>query len=276
MRKGNRVWKITGAASVAATLMLVCGFAYAVSDVIFPARSDSSSAGIEQGAASKEQQATPGNMDVTAVGDSLAKGTGDDTGSGFARATSELLQKQGVDSKLVNNLGINGLTTAGLLPMLDEDGVQYALRQAGVIILSIGANDLFAGADQMTELPEEEQLLAKMKQAEDRFVKLVEGIRKINSEAQLVYVMLYNPFSDLEEVREQGNSIVQEWNRFASAVMDSAGRGLAIPTSDLFTFNSKRYLAEDHFHPNSEGYQAIAERIVQALAVNPVSGVGGK
>ncbi|GIO44547.1 GDSL-type esterase/lipase family protein [Paenibacillus apis] len=271
MGKGNRVWKITGAASAAATLMLICGFVYAVSDVIFPVPSDTISTGLE-GTASKDQQIHPGNMDVTAVGDSLAKGTGDDTGSGFARATSELLQEQGINSKLVNNLGINGLTTSGLLPMLDEDGVQYALRQAGVIILSIGANDLFAGADQMTELPDEEQLSVKLKQAEERFAKIVEAIRGINSEAQLVYVMLYNPFSDLEEVREQGNRIVQEWNRFAATVMDSTGQGLAISTSDLFTFNSGRYLAEDHFHPNREGYQAIAERIVQALAVTTVSG----
>ncbi|MBU5672426.1 GDSL-type esterase/lipase family protein [Paenibacillus brevis] len=271
MGKGSRVWKITGVVSVAATLMLVCGFAYAVSDVIFPVPPDTGSAGLEN-AASDERQVAPGNMDVTAVGDSLAKGTGDDTGSGFARAVSELLQKQGVDSKLVNNLGINGLTTSGVLPMLDEDGVQYALRQAGVIILSIGANDLFAGADQMTGLPDEDQLLNKMKQAEERFVKIVEEIRKINSEAQLVYVMLYNPFSDLEEVREQGNRIVQEWNQFAAAVMASTGQGLAIPTSDLFTFNAGRYLAEDHFHPNRDGYQAIAERIVQALAVTTVSG----
>lgn len=271
MGKGNRVWKITGAASAAATLMLICGFVYAVSDVIFPVPSGTISTGLE-GTASKDQQIHPGNMDVTAVGDSLAKGTGDDTGSGFARATSELLQEQGINSKLVNNLGINGLTTSGLLPMLDEDGVQYALRQAGVIILSIGANDLFAGADQMTELPDEEQLSVKLKQAEERFAKIVEAIRGINSEAQLVYVMLYNPFSDLEEVREQGNRIVQEWNRFAATVMDSTGQGLAISTSDLFTFNSGRYLAEDHFHPNREGYQAIAERIVQALAVTTVSG----
>lgn len=271
MGKGNRVWKITGAASAAATLMLICGFVYAVSDVIFPVPSGTISTGLE-GTASKDQQIHPGNMDVTAVGDSLAKGTGDDTGSGFARATSELLQEQGINSKLVNNLGINGLTTSGLLPMLDEDGVQYALRQAGVIILSIGANDLFAGADQMTELPDEEQLSVKLKQAEERFAKIVEAIREINSEAQFVYVMLYNPFSDLEEVREQGNRIVQEWNRFTATVMDSTGQGLAISTSDLFTFNSGRYLAEDHFHPNREGYEAIAERIVQALAVTTVSG----
>lgn len=270
MEKGNRVWKITGAASAAATLMLICGFVYAVSDVIFPVPSGTISTGLE-GTASKDQQIHLGNMDVTAVGDSLAKGTGDDTGSGFARAASELLQEQGVHSKLVNNLGINGLTTSGLLPMLEEDGVQYALRQAGVIILSIGANDLFAGADQMTELPDEEQLLDKMEQAKERFVKIVEEICEINSEAQLVYVTLYNPFSDLEEVREQGNRIVQEWNQFAAATLASTGQGLAIPTADLFTFNSGRYLAEDHFHPNHDGYQAIAERIVQALAVTTVS-----
>lgn len=267
MRSGSRVWKITGTASVAATLMLIFGFAYAVTDVIVPPSSDRGSSG--QGTvASSTRQVAPGNMDVTAIGDSLAKGTGDDTGRGFARATSELLQKQGIESKLVNNLGINGLSTSGLLPMLEEDGVKYALRQAGVIVLSIGANDLFAGAEQMTDLPDEQQLLERMKSAKERFAKIVEEICAINPEAQLVYVMLYNPFSDLDEVREQGNQVVKEWNQFASDAISSTGQGVAIPTQDLFTFNAGRYLAEDHFHPNDAGYQAIAERITQALAIH--------
>lgn len=262
----NRIWRITGTASLIATLVLGFGFVYAVSDVIFPAQSEGMSIGTEDKSPSIGQ-VMEGNMDVTALGDSLAKGTGDDSGSGFVRATSELLQEQGIASKLVNNLGINGLTTSGLLPMLKEDGVQYALRQAGIIILSIGANDLFDGADEMMELPTDEQLLENLIAAENRFEEIVRQIRQINQDAQLVYVTLYNPFSDLAEVREQGDLVVQAWNQFASKTVASVGEGLAVPTSDLFAMTAGRYLSDDHFHPNRDGYQAIAERIVQALAI---------
>lgn len=71
---------------------------------------------------------------------------GDDSGSGFVRRSVSLLNNQeGHKAQLINNLGINGLTTQGLLTKLDEPGVSYVLKKANVIIVSIGGNDLFQG-----------------------------------------------------------------------------------------------------------------------------------
>ncbi|MEF2964253.1 GDSL-type esterase/lipase family protein [Paenibacillus sp. M1] len=269
MLTGSRIWRVTGWISALSTLLLICGFLYAVRDVLFPARTDLNGTGsqVESGPTAPPTMAA---MDVTAIGDSLAKGTGDDTGSGFARRTVDLLTKQGVSSKLVNNLGINGLTAKELLPMLDERGTQYALSQAGIILLSIGANDLFDGAEQletMTELPTEAQMEKSINNAGANFIKVIGKLHEINPQAQLVYIGLYNPFSDMKELKDAGDRAVAKWNAIAADAVAAHGGGLVVPTSDLFTLQAGRYLSGDHFHPNGTGYQAIAERIVQGIAV---------
>lgn len=270
MNSTTKIWTTVGLISGVSTLILIIGFLYAVNDIMNPL-----------GAMSMEPQTPQQNplpapaieaaLDVTAIGDSLAKGTGDDTGKGYARRSVELLKKDGAKSKLVNNLGINGLTTAKLLPLLDDKGTQYALKKAGVILLSIGGNDLFQGAQQYLNggsLPTKKDLEVSVAVAGENFKKIVEKLVDINPDAQLVYVSLYNPFSDLEGMKDMGNNAVNHWNSMAMRTMNTYERTLIVPTYDLFANNGSIYLSGDHFHPNGEGYQAIAERIVQGLAKN--------
>lgn len=264
----SRLWRITGLAAFVATLLLLWGFLVAVRDVVYPTSSAQSPGKTEEEVQPVRSEKT--TMDVTAIGDSLAKGTGDDTGSGFAKRTVEILQKQGVQSSLVNNLGINGLTTKGLLPMLEEEGVKYSLREADIMLLSIGANDLFDGSgdlETMTELPSEAELDVRIKNASQNFAKIVKRLHEINSEAELVYIGLYNPFSDMKQLKITGDLAVSKWNALAADTIAENGGGLVVPASDLFTLQAAGYLSGDHFHPNGSGYQAIAERIVQGLVV---------
>lgn len=270
MKKTSGTWRTAVLVSVAilGTLLLLSGFVYAVRDILYPA---SSHAGLQAAPDAAERAGSETvSLDVTALGDSLAKGTGDDTGSGFARRVVDLLAKQGGKSKLVNNLGINGLTTKELLPMLEEPGVQYALKRAGVILLSIGANDLFDGGQQLetrTDIPTEKELEKAIQGASTNLVKIVKRLHEINPQAQLVYIGLYNPFSDMEQLKEAGDDAVARWNAVAAEAMASLEGGRVAPTADLFTLRAPSYLSGDHFHPNGTGYQAIAERIVQGIAI---------
>ncbi|MNO14612.1 Spore germination lipase LipC [compost metagenome] len=265
MNRTSRIWRWAGISSALSTLLLLAGFVYAVSDIANP----SAVAGKQAVSPSRtEQAAKAGAFDVTAIGDSLAKGTGDDTGSGFARRTVDLINKEGATSKLVNNLGINGLTTEELLPMLEDPGVKYALQQAGIILLSIGGNDLFNGTEELTsgeQVPTKAEIDAAIDKSSADFGQVVAQIKKINVQALLVYVSLYNPFSDLEGMREIGNDAVARWNAMAMNALGEYEGTLAVPTYDLFIQNSSRYLSSDHFHPNGDGYQAIAERMVQGI-----------
>jgi lysophospholipase L1-like esterase len=271
-----RIWIITGLLSGLATILLLVGFVYGVKDILYPA---ATSASEDKSTASppnmaEQQQPLQNHLDVTAIGDSLAKGTGDDKGLGFAGRTVQTLTEQKIESQLRNNLGINGLKTAGLLEMLEEKGVKHALQQSNVILLSIGGNDLFQGAQALQnggQLPTWNDLEKAIKEAGENFKKIVKKLNEINPDAQLVYVSLYNPFTDLKDMKGIGNRAVSSWNLLTSEVLSSYEHTLVVPTFDLYVNNGGRYLSSDHFHPNQDGYQIIAERIAQSIYIDGLS-----
>ncbi|WP_283652164.1 MULTISPECIES: GDSL-type esterase/lipase family protein [unclassified Paenibacillus] len=268
------IWRSVGSVSIAATLLLLYGFITAVRSITAPeplvsTKPVNSGSSQIQNAPSAATQT--GEFRVAAIGDSLAKGTGDDSGSGFVRRSVTLLNDQeGHKAQLINNLGINGLTTQGLLTKLDEPGVAYVLKKANVIIVSIGGNDLFQGAQAAQtgkEPPTLNGLRKALPDAAKRLQKVLIKVGKINPKAKIIYVGLYNPFSDLPEMKIPGNLVVTEWNLAAMAITNQNSNMTLIPTFDLFQQNLSVYLSSDHFHPNGQGYQAIAERIAQGFAV---------
>lgn len=268
------IWRSVGSVSIAATLLLLCGFIAAVRSITAPeplvsTKPVNSGSSQIQNAPSAATQT--GEFRVAAIGDSLAKGTGDDSGSGFVRRSVTLLNDQeGHKAQLINNLGINGLTTQGLLTKLDEPGVAYVLKKANVIIVSIGGNDLFQGAQAAQtgkEPPTLNSLRKALPDAAKRLQKVLIKVGKINPKAKIIYVGLYNPFSDLPEMKIPGNLVVTEWNLAAMAITNQNSNMTLISTFDLFQQNLPVYLSSDHFHPNGQGYQAIAERIAQGFAV---------
>lgn len=272
MRSTSRIWIITGLLSGLATILLLVGFVYGVKDILYPAATSASEDKATASPPSMADQQPPlqNHLDVTAIGDSLAKGTGDDKGLGFAGRTVQTLTEQKIESQLRNNLGINGLKTAGLLEMLEEKGVKHALQQSNVILLSIGGNDLFQGAQALQnggQLPTWNDLEKAIKDAGENFKKIIKKIKEINPDAQLVYVSLYNPFTDLKDMKGIGNRAVSSWNLLTSEVLSSYEHTLVVPTFDLYVNNGGRYLSSDHFHPNQDGYQIIAERIVQSIFI---------
>jgi lysophospholipase L1-like esterase len=266
-----------------ATILLIIGFVYAVRDVNMP----QASTDIVVEKPSQPEAVVKGNLAdkqeirVTAIGDSLAKGTGDNTGSGFVRRSIEgLSTATGKKVTLLNNLGINGLTTARLLPKLEEKGAQYALKQSDIILVSIGGNDLFKGSQLLSDNNGEsketstnevqqdltpDQLLAALPEASSYLKSILERVRKINPDAYIIYIGLYNPFGDIEELQIVGNDAVATWNNSAQTLINKYEKMTLVPTFDLFTHHLEQYLSSDHFHPNGEGYQQIADRIVQGI-----------
>nr|WP_081625294.1 GDSL-type esterase/lipase family protein [Paenibacillus massiliensis] len=272
------IWRTVGSVSAAATLLLLFGFISAINTIVNPSSGGAALAPDQKTAPSANPVGgadEASEIRVAAIGDSLAKGTGDDTGNGFVRRTVQILNEQeGRSARLINNLGINGLTTEGLLTKLDEPGTSYVLKEANLIMLSIGGNDLFAGV-QATEgtgvPPTAEQLRAVLPAAQERVAQVLEKLHTINPNAKVVYLGLYNPFGDLKEYQVPGNAVVAEWNQSILALMSKHQNMVLIPSFDLFQQNLQSYLSSDHFHPNGDGYQAIAERVAQGYGPAPLS-----
>ncbi|MDQ0192909.1 GDSL-type esterase/lipase family protein [Paenibacillus wynnii] len=280
MNDSKWTWRFVCLISIAATLIFIVGFGYAVKDIVYP-QGDAPLTALPQKTGAPDEEVT-GILKVVAIGDSLAKGTGDNTGSGFVKRAVEGMSEGDQEVNLLGNLGINGLTTLGLQNELNEEGVKYTLRQANTILVSIGGNDLFRGAgivqsNSNTSSPTSDEpsaptdeltskeLLAALPEASKRLEEALLKIAEINPEAKIYFLGLYNPFGDIPELRVPGNQAVTVWNNAAMDIINTHSNMTLVPTFDLFHNHLEKYLSTDHFHPNGDGYQRIADRIIQAV-----------
>ncbi|PWW05480.1 lysophospholipase L1-like esterase [Paenibacillus cellulosilyticus] len=289
MNRGNGLWRLIGITSLITTIVFICGFGFAMNDILNPRQAPS----LGDLGEPEQSYVKDDVIHVTALGDSLTKGTGDSTGEGYVKQTIKLMEgKYDKPVKLLNNLAINGMRADQLVEKLKSDkGYRLAVSEADIILLTIGGNDLFrfarggnAASKQDAAADNTAENEASSSQTDDDIedqisleevkTNLAEGVgllrqtlellNSINPDARIVYIGLYNPFYDVAELRD-GSLQVQDWNRAAYDVIHRYPNMLLVPTSDLFEKNLTRYLASDHFHPNHDGYAAIAQRIVQAI-----------
>lgn len=268
-RSAVRLWRAIAAAAVLSTALMLFGFAYAVQDVLNPPASAGTGSSPPLAEREPEQQGKS-VLNVVALGDSLTKGTGDASGQGYVRRVVAGLSSLGVEAKLVNNLAVNGLRTDQLMEKLEKDeGMRYALKQADLILFTIGGNDLSGLL--RTALQGEGQLdldvdsfTAELQAGIGRLETIFKRIHEANEDARVVYVGLYNPFYPIPELRG-GSLQVQNWNNEAYRLSFEYPNMKLVPTFDLFESEDGIYLGTDRFHPNSDGYEQIAERVLQVL-----------
>ncbi|RHW38052.1 GDSL family lipase [Neobacillus notoginsengisoli] len=204
------------------------------------------------------------DLHIVAMGDSLTRGTGDAAGRGYVGyLVDQLKERSKADVKLVN-LGINGQRSAQLAEQVKQAEVKRQLGAADVVLITIGGNDLFRGgqglADFDKQKPEEIQkaFLANMN------TTLTE-IRGANKDATVYFIGLYNPFIEFSEGKEI-SAIIRHWNFAAAELAAKYPKVVFVPTFDLFELNVNDYLYTDKFHPNTKGYQLIADRVASLVA----------
>lgn len=265
-----RLWAVLGCLSLLVTAIFLFGFSYAVRDMLLPTRLASEQALPTPSSDAAISAADQSEIRITAIGDSLTKGTGDSSGEGYIRQVVNGLKKEwNKPIRLINNLAVNGMQADQLAEKLKKDkGMRYAIKQSNLILLTIGGNDLFQFA-RNSRTPGEpgikmSALLKDLPEGLERLEEVFAELNHINPDAQMVYVGLYNPFYDLDELRD-GSLEVQQWNKRAYEMIHDYPNMQLIPTFDLFEKKIGNYLSSDHFHPNHEGYKAIAVRIIQSL-----------
>ncbi len=257
------------------TIILIYGFMIAVQDIVNPS-GDTAFISEQKETAITSPIEQSKEIKIAAIGDSLAKGTGDDEGKGFVRRVVSMLKEDGKEVRVTANLAINGLTAEKLLPQLDEAGVKYTLEQSNLILLSIGANDLFQGAQTNQgadiNIPDTAALFNLLPKASGSLEEVLKKIAEINPNAEIVYVGLYNPFNDLQDLKQVGNAVVTAWNSKVLELISTYDQMALAPTFDLFENNVSELLASDHFHPNAQGYEEMAERIIEVLGITDQHG----
>ena len=194
------------------------------------------------------------------LGDSLGRGTGDETGLGIGGRFVDELRRRRVDTKNIVNIAVNGARTRDLEQQLTSRNVQTLLAQSNVIIVSIGGNDLWGDNNWQNAAPRNPE--QAMNEVLGRVEQIVRSIRGTNPTARVFVIGLYNPFITTP-FGKMLTPFVNRWNALLVQRFAVDPNIVVVQTSDIFAFRDR--LSLDRFHPNDEGYSLIARRICDAI-----------
>lgn len=214
--------------------------------------------------------ADDGSIRILALGDSLTRGAGDSEGKGYVGYVVDELQEQLEEEVVLNNLGMDGLTSTELAAMLDQEAIRQEAEAADVMFLSIGANDLFQRGETLLNM-EEEAIRPLEEQYTRQLDSILTELRELNASAPIYLIGLYNPFIEYSE-SDTTSKIVRDWNYETAETAAKYDHTIVVPTFDLFQIDVQQFLHTDMFHPNTEGYQMIADRAAGLIMAWGVAG----
>ncbi|WP_233522584.1 GDSL-type esterase/lipase family protein [Peribacillus glennii] len=245
--------------SVLLGILWMAGFGWAVQDYYV----EHSDGGLDNKVKSPVKNIEGQELTIVALGDSLTRGTGDETGKGYVGLVTQEVKKRIGQEVKVHNLGINGQTSRELRQQVKQKEVRRQLAAADTILLTIGGNDLFRGGQTLLDYN-----AGTVSQLQSQFTRnlssIFADIRKANDKATIFYLGLYNPFIELEDGK-QTSQVVREWNRQSEETSAAFNGIVFVPTFDIFQTSVNDYLYTDRFHPNKQGYRLIAERVAPLI-----------
>jgi lysophospholipase L1-like esterase len=200
-------------------------------------------AGIRHPQASRSDD---GVFRVAILGDSVAHGTGDESGRGIAGNLDALLG----DKHVIENLGIDGARTWNVLALLRNGA---AIATCDAVVISIGGNDLFG--DSVARLATLVAPSYAMDRAIARVAAIVAAIHRRNPATRVILLGLYDPYR-----RPFLDEQVAHWD---ARLIERFARDRAVDVVRIADVVQLSPL--DHFHPGAAGYAAIAARVAPAL-----------
>ncbi|AQU79442.1 MULTISPECIES: GDSL-type esterase/lipase family protein [Planococcus] len=204
---------------------------------------------------------------ITALGDSLSQGVGDEEelGGYTGRVAAEVKTWQGIKGVAVENTAKRGRRSDQLLAMFQQGKLTSPIADADYLTLTIGGNDVMRVVKRdlfslNTEAFEDELVFY-----ESRFDHILTAIRGINPNAPIIIMGIYNPFSLVTDEVEEFDQIIDSYNQAMQKRAESDPQACFVPVSDLFVGNQNLVYHSDFFHPNSKGYDLMTERILKRM-----------
>jgi lysophospholipase L1-like esterase len=252
------LWRVPATAALAAGVVFSAGFWLALRG----------SAGVPLGDAPPRPAAhdapkPAGKRLLLVLGDSLSHGTGDPTGRGYAADVAAALGRRGPIETV--NLAVAGAESSDLRRLVESANVRSLAASADVILLSIGGNDLshsVTGAGAPTEALS--AITAARSRLAENLRAILAALRAANPTAPIRVLGLYQPFTGSNRDARIGESLVLSWTNLIAEIALGYPNVVAVSVFDVFAGRQDR-LATDRFHPNREGYRAVADRVVQTL-----------
>lgn len=222
-----------------------------------------------------------GEVHVVALGDSVTSGTNCNC-SAFPQMYGDQLQARDGTPVAVNNLGVGGMDSSGLLQALDQDNpTETATSEANVVLLTIGANDFGDHHDDVTSgqcvgdcvSDEYEQLTVNLGKILSRI-----HVLRDNLPTTILMTGYWNVFEDGDVAKRQyppsGRVASNQLTLRTNGAINAAAAADDATYVDIYapfehSANITSLLAPDGDHPNTTGHQLIAD-VLLAATPNPL------
>ncbi|MFD1392063.1 SGNH/GDSL hydrolase family protein [Lacticaseibacillus jixianensis] len=234
----------------------------------------------------KGQVQTVRHLQLTAVGDSLTHGVGDETDNGgYVGLIQGDLEQSGVYQVTAANYGVSGDTSTQILKRVNQQQkLQAAVKRANIVTVTVGGNDLMHVLQKHLLTLSAKDVAAGAKAYRRHLTSLLTALRKLNPEAPIYVFGIYNPFyvyfpkltamtTSVKTWNETTKATLSQFNRVSFVDIDSVltkGTGVQGTTSadkaklkDAMADSSKNPLIfeTDHFHPNNAGYALMTSQL---------------
>jgi len=202
-----------------------------------------------------------GVLRVVVIGDSLAQGTGDESGKGIPGDLEDEVRQRGVSSAEVKNYGVAGATTEDVGRRLQDDTIRNDVANADAVLLSVGANNVFQDPEARARAIRDRDAYAR--EILEQVAGIVAQIRAINPDAEILLLGGYNPLPD-HPLSSGINRYMKGWDKMLNKRFQSDALIDVVKTSDLID-GPQKLSPIDHFHPGAAAYRDIAKRITDML-----------
>lgn len=205
------------------------------------------------------------SIHLLGLGDSLTQGVGDPLRKGYIGILQDRLETKYGMNVTITNESKKGLTSKGLLKKVKKKRVRREIRNADLIFITIGGNDIvnvfqnhFFQLDVLL-FEKESRTFAH------RLTEILSIIRRENESAPIFMIGLFNPFMETFSEVGEINEIIHEWDEQAITVLNDFDNTYFVSVESIFVNGNRQLLHDDHFHPNQKGYEKIADTVMVQL-----------
>ncbi len=225
-------------------------------------------------------------VDYLAIGDSLAAGVNELNGLG--RSYADFLAQGILEKELLESynkgFAYPGYTTEKALselksdvtkPVVNLNGQQQeqaslrdAVRQAEIITISVGANDLlkYLSKDE-TGVPKIDivGVQAGIKTVATNYAAILKEIKLLNQNAEIFIMGYYNPYPYLEGYQTELSYAVSTLDATVGQLAKASGAHF-IPVANVIASDYKTYLPNPkNIHLSEEGYEAVRDEFLMPV-----------
>lgn len=212
-------------------------------------------------------------LNYVALGDSLAAGflNSSEIGDGYPEYIKQKIEEETLYHVDLVNYGVGGYTTVDLLEQLKREDVKQHLKEADVITIDIGANDILRKIGNKFDLTDPDQMQEIIQKVSDAVVaiesnvgQIFTNIKELNDEAPIFFMGYYNalPYLNGQEMIEFMMTI---FNNTLQETSEKYG-AIFVPTYEAFAGKHDIYLPNPNdIHPTKEGYELIASLFVEEM-----------